>query len=136
MSEPTPADSVRLRLREEMLRRGLSQRDLAHQLQWSQGRLAKVLTGRTDLRYNDMVAVCQMIGLSIVEAVRDHGLEFCAEMTPTELRVLERFRQLPHLIPAILLILNVSSPDARRALPATPTPRRHRGRAAKADPKA
>ena len=35
------------------------------------------------------------MGISLTELVRDHGLEFCAEMTPTELRALENLRRLP-----------------------------------------
>lgn len=117
------ADTARLRMREEMLRRGLNQRELSAQLDWSQGRLGKVLTGRTDLKVNDMAAVCQVLGLSVVEAVRDRGLEFCAEMTPTELRTLERIRQLPKAIEAIMTLLDVrthTKVEERGAAPRRP----------------
>jgi transcriptional regulator with XRE-family HTH domain len=117
------ADTVRLRIREEMMRRGISQRDLSDQLQWSHGRLGKVLTGRTDLTVNDMADLCQMLGLSVVEAVRDRGLEFLATMTPTELRILERIRQLPDAIDAIMVLLDVNrhtQPQGRRAAPVRP----------------
>jgi transcriptional regulator with XRE-family HTH domain len=101
------ADTVRLRIREELARKKMSQRDLAAQLGWSQFRLGKVLTGRTSLDVNDMAAVCQELRLSLVEAVRDPGLEFVAEMTPSELRILERIRQIPDTIDAIMLLLDV-----------------------------
>jgi hypothetical protein len=135
MADPKPSDRVRQRIRDEMHRTGLNQRDLAKQLNWSHGRLSKVLVGRTSLKYDDLVEVCDMIGLRLVEAVRDHGLEFVATMTPTELRVHERYRQYVHLQPAIELILDVK-PDPRRAMPpATLRPKKRRpAKPAKPDP--
>jgi transcriptional regulator with XRE-family HTH domain len=79
-----------------MSRKRLSQRDVASLLGgWSQSRVAKLLTGRVEMTVDDLGDLCFVIGISPVEAIRDHGLEFLAEMTPTELRFLERPRQLP-----------------------------------------
>lgn len=114
---------VRLRLREEMARKKISQRDLAGQLDWSQSRLAKVLTGRVEMGVGDLEELCFALNVAATEAVRDHGLEFCAEMTPTELRVLERLRQItPTMLDAVMVLLDVKTKtriQERRAAPAT-----------------
>lgn len=115
------ADRARLRLREEMSRKHLSQRELADLLKWSQSRVARAMTGRSGIALDDLDALCFGVGLSVVEAVRDHGLEFLAEMTPTELRVLERIRQLPRpTLDALMTLLNVPANtrlQERRAAP-------------------
>lgn len=113
------SERARLRLREEMTRRKQSQQDLADQIQWTQSRVAQKLTGRTPITLEELAALCFGVGLSPVEIVRDHGLEFCAEMTPTELRVLERVRQLTSAqIDGLMQILNVAKTtrlESRRA---------------------
>lgn len=102
------SDAVRLRLREEMAQQDVSQRDLAGMLKWSQGRVAKVLTGRVQLLVDDLEAICTVLTLRPTEAVRDRGYEFAAELTPTELRILEAFRRLPKpTADAMLHILKV-----------------------------
>lgn len=88
------AEQALQRIRDEMSRKKLSQRDVAGILDWSQGRVAKILTGRVELRLLDLESLCFAVGLQLTEAVRDPGLEFVADMTPSELRLLERFRQL------------------------------------------
>ena len=113
------SEQARLRIREEMARRDLSQREVAELLRWSQSRVAKLLTGRVELGVEDLDGLCFAVGISAVEALRDHGLEFCAEMTPTELRILERIRQLPRpVFEAVMTLLNVKAhtrPQVRRA---------------------
>jgi transcriptional regulator with XRE-family HTH domain len=120
MPSETPADRAIVRLLEEMRRKHLSQRDLAGILDWSQSRVSKNLNGRIELGVNDLAALCFAVGIPLTEAVRDHGLEFCAEMTPMELRLLERFRQLSpqdrdHLI-GILDIKQATRREPRAAL--------------------
>lgn len=111
-------DRVRDTLRAEKARRRLSERDIANLIQWSQSRVAQKLSGRTPITLNELEGLCFALGISATEAVRDRGLEFVAEMTPTELRLLERIRQLtPDQRAAILQILGVIQNDARRALP-------------------
>lgn len=125
----SPSERARLRIREEMARKHLSQRDLAGILDWSQSRISKNLNARIELGLDDLAAMCFGVGLSLTEAVRDHGLEFCAEMTPTELRVLERFRQLPPpIMEAVMTLLQVPSntriQERRATLPKKLTGRR------------
>jgi transcriptional regulator with XRE-family HTH domain len=100
-----PARPVLARVRIEMQRRGLSQVDVAGLIHWTQSKVSKVLNGETALMVNDLDALCVAVGLRLTEAVRDHGVEFCAEMSPTELRVLEELRRCPGAVDALLLLL-------------------------------
>jgi len=121
VSRTVRSDQARLRLREEMERNKLTQREVADLLGWSQSRVAKLLTGRVGLDLDDLESLCFAIGLSVTEAVRDHGLEFCAEMTPTELRILDRIRQLPRpVLDAVMTLLDIKQK--------TNAPERHAGR--------
>lgn len=95
--QPMPfktSDRARARIREEMARKNLNQTDLANLLKWTQSRMSKILNGRTEMGVDELSELAWAAGISMTEIVRDHGLEFCAEMTPTELRFLERLRQL------------------------------------------
>lgn len=120
-------DRVRHRLREEMARLKRGQQDIADLVQWTQSRVAQKLTGRTPITLEELDALAFAVDLPVTELVRDHGLEFCAEMTPTELRVLERFRQLaPDQQHALMTILDVKATtkrqDRRAALPKKANP--------------
>lgn len=112
----TVSARVRRRIKEEMQRKRLNQTDVAEMLKWTQSRVSKVLTGRTQLGVDELTELCFVLDLSLVEMVRDQGLEFVAEMTPTELRMLQNFRKSPKDWQAsILTILSVSpSPTAER----------------------
>jgi transcriptional regulator with XRE-family HTH domain len=88
-------DRVRERLREEKARVDVSNRDLAGFTGWSQAKVWQKLLGETELTLDELETLCFALGLTPTEAVRDRGLEFCAEMTPTELRILEILRRLP-----------------------------------------
>jgi len=78
-----------------MTHKHLSQQEVADLLKWTQSKVAQKLTGRTPITLEELEALAFAVSLSPTEVVRDTGLEFCAEMTPTELRVLELFRTLP-----------------------------------------
>ena len=126
-------ERVRLRIREEMTRRNLSQRDVSGILGgsakgWSQSRVGKLMTGRVEMGVADLESLCFAISLPIVEAVRDHGMEFFAEMTPTELRTLERIRQLTEPDrDAYLHLLAVKNTSKRHAMPLPARKRPSRG---------
>lgn len=118
------SEDVRLRLRDEMTRQDLSQRDVAGILGWSQSKVAHILTGRVELNVDDLAEFCTGLRLSVTEAVRDRGLEFCAEMTPTELRILDRIRKLSrHELDAVMTLLDIKQK--------TNAPERHAGALAK-----
>lgn len=107
------SERARRRLREEMDTRGISQRDLAEMLTdrsreaWSQPRVGKVLTGKVNLRLEEVALIADCLGLPLVEVLRDRGLEFYAELTPTEVRFLERIRQWPELLPGLTQVLDI-----------------------------
>jgi transcriptional regulator with XRE-family HTH domain len=102
---------VRQRLRLRMTEKHFVQRDIAGMLGWSQSRVAKVLSGRTAVDIDELGEFCAALGITAVETVRDPGLEFVADLTPYELRVLERFRAIdPKLQEAVATILNVKKP--------------------------
>jgi len=83
------------RLRDELDKRKLSYNDVAGFLKWSHSKVTKKLTQRTMIDCDELEALCFAAGISPTEAVRDRGLEFVADMTPTELRLLELIRKLP-----------------------------------------
>jgi transcriptional regulator with XRE-family HTH domain len=108
---PTLSALVRQRLRLRMAEKRVVQREMAALLGWSQSRVAKVLSGRTAVDVDELGEFCSALGMSPVETVRDPGLEFVADLTPYELRVLERFRAIdPKLQDAVAIILNVKKP--------------------------
>lgn len=120
----TMSEQVRMRLREEMQLRNLNQSDIAGMLAWTQSRVSKILNGKIQLGLDELAAICFALGISIVEVVRDHGLQFCAEMTPSEMRFLERLRQLPQTQrDAMMQLFHIESttrPQERRAAPPRP----------------
>lgn len=122
---------VRQRLRDELRSRGISQRELADTLSkqtsefWTQSKVQKVLTGVVELKVDDVEAIAKVAGIFLSEAVRDRGLEFYAEMSPTELRVLERLRKKPETIHGLMMLLDMAHPAN---LTAPVTKRRKRGR--------
>jgi transcriptional regulator with XRE-family HTH domain len=88
-------DRVRERLREIKAEKDVSHRDLAGFTGWSQAKVGQKLLGETEITLDELETLCFALGIQPTEAVRDRGLEFCAEMTPTELRLLELIRRLP-----------------------------------------
>ncbi len=67
----------------------ITQPDLAGMLSCSQSKVSKILTSAALLKVDTLGDLCQMVGIRVTEAVRDSGLEFVAEMTPTELRIFQ-----------------------------------------------
>jgi transcriptional regulator with XRE-family HTH domain len=112
------AERVRGRIREEMARRDLSQQGVADLIKWTQSRVAQKLNGRTPITMDELSSLGFAVGLQPTEIVRDRGLEFCSEMAPHELRVLERLRQLtPAMREAFLTLLEAKATEARQATP-------------------
>lgn len=109
----TASARARLRLREEMLARDVSQRDLADAMTkrsdelWSQSRVGKVLTGKVETRLDDIALMAECLGLTVSEVVRDRGLEFYAEMAPSEVRIIEGLRRLPQFVSPLLQLLTM-----------------------------
>lgn len=111
------SDRVRLRLREEIDAHDISQQTLAELLTketgeaWSKSKVAHVLSGHVQLLVDDADAIAKIVGLYLTEAVRDRGLEFYAEMSPTELKILERMRKRPEVLQAVMLLVGVTPPE-------------------------
>jgi len=123
----TMAERAILRIREEMTERHVSQRDLAEILNCSQGRVAKILNGGVMLRVNDLAILADAVGITVVEALRDRGFEFYAELTPSEVRVLERLRRRPNALRGVMMILDLpTQPDPEKPV----EKKRHATRAA------
>lgn len=122
---PALADRVLDTLKAEMRARRLSQEHLAERLSertgvyWSQSGLGKKLNGVNGMTLADLASICSAIGMSLLEAVRDRGLEFAAEMTPTEVRVLEELRRRPERSRALLVLLSIT-PDDEAGKPPDP----------------
>jgi transcriptional regulator with XRE-family HTH domain len=94
MSE-SASERARQRVLEEKDLKDISQEDIADMLGWTGSDVSKRLHGKVKLTVDDLEALCFAVGITMTEAVRDRGVEFCAEMTPTEMRLLERYRQIP-----------------------------------------
>jgi len=90
--------TVLRRIRDEMTKKKLSQQDVADLLQWTQTKVSQKLNGRSETTLNEFEALCFAVGLSKVEAIRDQGLEFVAELTPSEVRMFQRLRQMPPVV--------------------------------------
>lgn len=116
------ADRLRARIREEMAARAIQQRDVAGITGWSQSKVAKILQNQMVLTVDILEGFAFALNLSPVELVRDRGYEFCAELTPTELRILQVMRDRPTDAAAIQQLLraadkNPGSRPSRRLLP-------------------
>src|SRR5581483_10025706 len=111
-------DRARHRLEVERTRRNLSQRDLGQLLNWSQARVAQKFSGRTPLTLNELESLCDALDMPVLAAVRDAGLDFCAEMTPVELRALKTFRKLqPKQQEALLVLFNIKRASSKSMRP-------------------
>lgn len=122
----TLAQRAVARIREEMSERKISQRDLAKELKCSQGRVAKLLNGGVHLRINDVGRMAEAVGLEPAEVVRDRGLTFYANMTPTEVAIVDRLRRRPQALQGLLLMLDIKADETRTRVQVPKTPKRGR----------
>ncbi len=121
---PTPvmsaADPVRLRLRQLLADKGISQPKLCTLLStatgrpWLVQRMGKILNGHIELRVEDLVLICQVAGLSLVEVVRDPSREFVADLTPSEVRLINAMRDYPSISQPLIDIVRRLTPETRR----------------------
>jgi transcriptional regulator with XRE-family HTH domain len=95
----TAAERVRQRVIALMEDLDLSQRQLAERVGRTQPWVAKVVRGPKrggqDVRLEDLDDLAMALGVTAVEMVRDPGLEFVADLTPSEMRILEQLRRIP-----------------------------------------
>lgn len=115
---PRLSEELRTRIREELAKQKLSARAAAKLLEWHPSRVYHVLDGTVEMGVDDLEAFAFVLQLRPTELVRDRGLEFVAEMTPTDFRIHEKIRALtPEQRDALMTMLHVAAPPARRALP-------------------
>jgi hypothetical protein len=128
----TASDRIRARLRDEIEALNLSQDDVAERMtritgeEWRQGDVWKMLSakGNVHLRVNEVDAMARALGLTLTEVVRDPGLEFYAEMTPSELRLFQVLRRNPSWLDAVLqLILGLRRPQGDELVTVKPKPK-------------
>ena len=111
------ADDVRLRLRDLLQQRGVSQTELTRRLtratgdEWLIDHVSKLLRGEIRLRVEDVLVMCEVADLSLVELFREPGREFVADLTPTELRLLHALRDHPKImLPLVDVVATLSAP--------------------------
>jgi len=115
---PDVSQRVRARVRDELLHRRLTQRVAAERLEaytgesWSQSKVHKILTGEVELKVDDLAAFARILNLSLADLMREPGREFLADLTPSELRLLEAVRDKPRFLPLFLEI--IGDPDPRK----------------------
>lgn len=126
------ADRIRHRLKDEMQARGLSQRDVALLIteqtgeRWNQADVQKIVSGYIELKMNDLAAIADAIGITLCEAVRDPGREYVADLTPSEVRLLQRLQRRPEMLDAIMTLLNMPPSDHMPRTVLGPKPKRGR----------
>lgn len=110
------ADDVRLRLRELLQTRGVSQTELTRRLTrasgetWLIDHVSKLLRGEIRLRVEDVVLMCEVAGVSLVELFREPGREFVADLTPTELRLIHALRDHPGIMRPLVDVVATLAP--------------------------
>lgn len=106
-------EGIRQRLRDLLYERRLSHAQMCRRLtqqtgeEWRVQRFGKLMNGIIHLRVEDLAVIAEVAGLSLVEIVREPGKEFVADLTPSELRVLNLMRDHPHLVPHLTALLAV-----------------------------
>lgn len=116
----TVSDRIRARLRDALADRKLSQRAISDRLQkftgetWSQPRVGKILNGRVELKIEDLALLAGLAGISLVELVREQGREFVADLTPTELRIVNALRDHHGLQDHVLTLIELLAPPQRK----------------------
>jgi hypothetical protein len=115
---PDVSQRVRARVRDELAHRKISQRVAAERLEqytaepWSQSKVHKILTGEVELKVDDLAALARVLDLSLADVMREPGREFVADLTPSELRLIEAVGEKPRILPALLEI--VGEPERRK----------------------
>ena len=110
------AAKLRLRFRELLHDHGISQRVLCGRLTkrtgmlWRESRLSKLLNGQIAFDVGDMLVMAEEAGISLVELVREPGKEFVADLTPSELRIVQAVRDKPELVPLFMLVVGAAAP--------------------------
>lgn len=105
-----PATRVADRIRRWLDTAGLNQRDFAQDIGKSQVWLQKVLAGENHVRLRDVDTVAHAMRTTASELVRDLGEQrYMLELTPTEVRIIEKLRRRPEFMKATAALLGVDT---------------------------
>lgn len=123
------AERVRRRISELLAERGWTQSALAQSLGKTSPWLSQLLAGKLNLGLDELDRMALALGSTAVELVRDpEQFQFCADLTPSEMAMLRRFRKLgPSVREAVqTLVQAVDTPATRPGIGAPryvgPTP--------------
>jgi transcriptional regulator with XRE-family HTH domain len=100
-----PAARVRRRLAEWIEIVGLTQREVAAELNRSQPWLDKILSGENSVRLKDLDDIARRMRTSASDLVRETTERRTVELTPSEFRLIERLRRRPGAIQACLVLV-------------------------------
>lgn len=119
MSTPTsdtPADRVRERMRQWLEMADLTQDEFAASMSKTQEWLAAILKGKNDPRLRDLDLIADAMRTSASELVRATSDRYQLELTPTEVRILEKLRRKPDTLKGLLLLLDVGPGSAQERI--------------------
>lgn len=116
--DDSPAGRVRVRMQRWLETTGMGQREFAADLKKTQVWLQKILSGENHVRLKDLDDVAQAMRTTAAELVRGPEERYRLELTPTEVRILERLRHRPEAYDAIAYLLRIPSVPSTQSLPA------------------
>lgn len=112
-------DDLRLRLREALHAKRVSQSELTKRLsaktgdEWLIAHVSKILNGHIRLRVEDFLLMVDVAGLSLVDLVREPGRELIADLTPTELRLIHALRDHPAIMRPLVDVVATLTPTRK-----------------------
>lgn len=116
---PNPAERVRDCLRDWLDTTGVTQKELATDLNKTQVWLQKVLKGENDVRLRDLDGIADALRTTASDLVRGEDERYRVELAPTEMRIIEKMRHRPAIREHVAALLNIpaepkSQPGRRR----------------------
>lgn len=103
----TPAERVRERLNHWLAVTKLTQREFADTVKKSQVWVKKILHGEHEVRLADLDVVADAMRTTASELVRADDERYQLELSPTEVRVIEKLRRKPDLFGAVCVICEI-----------------------------
>lgn len=107
---PTPAERVRERLKHWLEITNLTQRELARTVKKSQVWVKHIVHGTNEVRLRDLDIIADAMRTTASELVRAEDERYQLELSPTEVRVIEKLRRRPELFQAVCTICEIPPP--------------------------
>ena len=118
-----PPERVRDHLRRWMETTGVGQRAFAKSLGKTQVWLQKVLQGENHVRLRDLDQIAEGMRTTAADLIRTETDRQLIEVTPSELRLIERIRHRPDYLDAVLVLTGVrAQPEASDRVPSLVSP--------------